>query len=579
VAFDPGTQWFVWSTGNANNGGGFNPSNTNFLTDLAATNAAGNSPVVTSASYNFVAGDAGAWIYIQAGTNWTPGWYEIASVAANAATLKAAVGEATKSTNREGTQVYYPTGANTVAGCATTGSPTGGTWSIDYSQQAAAGIAFTDLVIDAVTNTDFTSALNPLGKQMLGNILNVTSGTGFTVQRVEIVSIPSGVIARADKSMGTLGSTGGNGNLGGAVAILPTVAVSTVAVAGNRIWLKATATYTLTSTWTITAKGNVTNGPLKIEGYTTIPGARDGRPLITSATNSVALLTLNDADFLQLRHLHHTHTAATRGIGLVGVTALAAPVYLDDVLYDGCSSAISSTSVLSPTILIGCEIKNCTGHGLVIYASPTLIGCDIHDNTGAGIRWTGGLGSTLTAINTIIDTNGAIGIDTVIANVTGQLSLFNCIVVDNTSDGVKLYSNSSNFTLDLVNTIFYGNTGFGINNADTQPKLQATMRVFKHCAFGSNSSGARSSTLPPDPTEITLTADPFVDRAARNFALNNTAGGGALLRALGFPSVIGAIGVGATASYQDVGAAQHQDTGGSGGVNRALLPAGLSALG
>src|SRR5690349_16220768 len=104
-------------------------------TDGAATSATGTAPVFSSASYNFVAGDVGAWVYIASGTNWTPGWYQIASVASNTATLEATAGVAYLA-------YITPTTAN---GCATTTSPTGATWTIDYSQQNAAQCTYTDL--------------------------------------------------------------------------------------------------------------------------------------------------------------------------------------------------------------------------------------------------------------------------------------------------------------------------------------------------------------------------------------------------------------------------------------------------
>ena len=71
------------------NGGCFDPGKVSAggFTDGAATSATGNSPVFSSASYNFVAGDVGAWLYIDSGTNWIPGWYQIASVASNVATI------------------------------------------------------------------------------------------------------------------------------------------------------------------------------------------------------------------------------------------------------------------------------------------------------------------------------------------------------------------------------------------------------------------------------------------------------------------------------------------------------------
>ncbi len=72
------TLTITWNTGG--NGGGFDTGVAGFPTDGAATVATSSAPVFTSASYNFVAGDVGAWIYIKSGTNWTAGWYQITVV-------------------------------------------------------------------------------------------------------------------------------------------------------------------------------------------------------------------------------------------------------------------------------------------------------------------------------------------------------------------------------------------------------------------------------------------------------------------------------------------------------------------
>ena len=56
-----------------------------FTNDLAATDASPS--VLSSASRNFVAADVGNLIKITAGTNFVVGWYQVISVAANAATL------------------------------------------------------------------------------------------------------------------------------------------------------------------------------------------------------------------------------------------------------------------------------------------------------------------------------------------------------------------------------------------------------------------------------------------------------------------------------------------------------------
>lgn len=157
-----------------------------FSTNGAATVANTASPIFTSATYTFTAGDVGAYVYIKSGTNWTPRSYLIASVAGGAATL--------------------------VGACASVASPTSATWGVDYSAFTTPRYTFTDLLIDAVTNTKFTSAAFPVGPNFIGNTLTVTGGVGFSVQQVVVMSF-SGVIATCDKVLGTLGSTGA-GTLG-----------------------------------------------------------------------------------------------------------------------------------------------------------------------------------------------------------------------------------------------------------------------------------------------------------------------------------------------------------------------------
>ena len=61
-------------------------------TDLACSDGDATSPVVSSATHNFVAADVGNIIHITAGTGWTVGWYEIISVESNNATLDRACG-------------------------------------------------------------------------------------------------------------------------------------------------------------------------------------------------------------------------------------------------------------------------------------------------------------------------------------------------------------------------------------------------------------------------------------------------------------------------------------------------------
>lgn len=579
MAFAAGTIFHGWSSGATDQGGGFDPTNANFLTDLTTDTNTGNttSPVVSSASYNFVAGDVGAWLFIQSGTNWIPGWYQIASVASNKATLTGTIGAGVKyGTDSLNYRTYHrPNGVTTAAGVASVATPTGGVWSIDYSQQTGAFLSYTDIVIDGTTNTDATSAAHPFGKQMLGNIINVASGTGFTVQLVQLTSIPSGVIGRFDKSLGTLSSTGGTGKMGGAIGSSSAITALTLPlVAGNKVYLKGT--YTLTATTTVTAaiKGDITDGRISVEGFTTTPGQLDGRPTITSATNSVALFTLNDNDFTEWIHLSLTHTAATRGNGFACATANTNSAFCLDIIFDGCLIGWNGANQNALGVFIGCEFKNCTSTTAAISftaaSSCWMYGCDVHDNAGDGVR-AATSNFALTAYRTIFDTNAGIHINYT-TSTTANLIVDHCTFVDGTSDAIKFAATASTSpNLYLSNTVFWGNGGADINNLDEQMTIDVNCRVNRNNAYGNNTNPRVGFSYGLGDVSLSAT-DPFTNRSGRDFSPNSTAGGGALLRATSYP---GAFPGGASTNYADIGAVQHQESAASGsGSTGNFFPGG-----
>ena len=538
MAFSAGTIWENWSTGSTANGGGFNPASANFATDLTTDSNTGNtsSPVVSSGSYTFLPRDVGYHLFVQGGTNWIPAWYIISAVSGGKATLTASINTAVLyGTSITGLNYRRPNGLNTAAGCATVGTPTGGVWSIDYSQNATAGIAYTDLA--NASGFLVTSAANPFGPHTTGNVINITSGNGFTAGRYEVVSV-SGTTATFDRAPSNPG-TAGVGNLGGAIGSSSALTVFTISpVAGNKIFVRATGTYTLTSTTTLTAsvKGDITNGRINVEGYTTYRGQQDGRPLITSATNSVAIFTLNDNDYWEWNHLRLTHTAATRGNGFAFVTSVSSPVWIKDCIIDGCLAAITGTSTTSGLYLENCKIMNCTSTtaAIITTGGVYLAGCNIKNNAGDATRSTNGNATTVTAYNCIFDAN-VHGIDSVTSSTNCDIRCHNCTFVNNIGDGIKTVSTSGTTTYELTNCLFWGNN-YGIENLDNQAETDALVRIFRNCAFGGNTSGDYSG-IRGGRGEILLTDDPFTNLATGDFSLNNAAGGGALLQAAGFPTI------------------------------------------
>lgn len=280
MALTANVAWRLRATGAEVNGGGFDPTlTTNMLTDGAATSGTGTAPVFSSASYTFVAGDAGAAVYIAAGTNWIPGWYPIASVSAGAATLAAAIDPLRAN-------AILPHGdAAITAGCATTASPTGATWSIDYSWLATPPKSASDLTSTASTTA--TSASGGLHKAMIGNILRIASGSGATTGYYAIVNVASGTSMTLDAASGTM--TAGVFKIGGAHLHLLSYSdggggaapiLASPLIAGHKVFVRGGGTDTPGSVdfdfsagyWTF-PDGDLTAGAVHVIGF-------NGRPRI-----------------------------------------------------------------------------------------------------------------------------------------------------------------------------------------------------------------------------------------------------------------------------------------------------------
>jgi hypothetical protein len=514
--------------------GGFDPSQTaGMLTDGAATSATGSAPVFTSASYSFVSGDVGAKVYIASGSNWVPGWYAISSVAGGAATLNATASQSTLANGQ----------LNTVAGCATTASPTGATWAIDYSQQASAQFTYTDLVIGSTT-THLTSAGNPFGAQQVGNLVQITSGTNFTTGWYCIQSM-SGSAAVMDRSVGTAAASSGHGNLGGAFATLSTnlVKSSPLLDQGQLIWM--TGTLTITSSVDFPATTN-DYSRVGLHGYGTYRG--DGTHAeIACSTNSVHMIEITTYQGLSIRWIDLTNTAGSPGDGIRALSAQSQQVTLQNMVISGCATGVnvnngSSIWFIYPIVLVEVEIKSCTSHGLDNAGVAICHGCYFHGNGGSGVHMTtGNTGNTTVCIDCVSAGNTLSGYEDASSGASSRhISLTGCVAYNNTEDGLRLGQGSNVQGYTAINCIFYDNGGYGIN---WQTSVAAAFRpgsiqVERNCAFGANTSGARTSGAPGGYNDVTLTGNPFNNAGSGDFSLNATAGAGAACTGAGWQSAI-----------------------------------------
>jgi uncharacterized protein (TIGR02217 family) len=434
----------------------------------------------------------------------------------------------------------------------------------NYANQAAAQVAFTDLVIDAVTNTKATSALNPFTSLHEGNVVNIVSGVGFTVQRAQVLSVALGV-ATFDRSLGTLGSTGGNGNLGGALATPALVA--SLYVDGNVIKVKK-ATYNTAATITF-AVGGADGKPNCIIGYD-VTDDDNGMPTIR-ATNAAALPVVNVngasqvfANFIIDGNGLVDRTFQATGLGcwienvetidglLTGFQLLNGKcvAYRCKALNGGGTGAqTAGFAGANDTTFIECEATGCSNGFGSFNARPQYIRCVSYNNNKSGFYVQG----------------------------TDGMTCINCVSDDNSLDGLRVQDTFGLLSLVLIDNVFSNNGGYGLKSIttdyDTLPGNRRAGFVFRNNAFYNNTAG-QTNKMPDGFNDIVLSADPYLDQPGRDYTLNGVAGGGADLSSAD-QSNIGLIATPLTGTvYLDIGAYQ---TSGIGFAPTA--PTGLSAIG
>lgn len=408
----------------------------------------------------------------------------------------------------------------------------------DYSQQNSAQITYTDLIIGGTT-TQLTSVLNPFTSAHVGNVIQITSGSGFNVGFYIVVSV-SGITATMHFSVGSAASTGGHGTLGGALANLTKLFTSssgtTQASQGNVVYVNGTTTLTSTLNVTKASSGNFER--IVIRGYGTT--RNDGtNAIITTATNSTSLITCGGQG-IEFRNLTLTNTAGTPAAGLIGNGSNVIQVTLRDCILSGFTLGVDGSSAgnFIRFYLIETEIKNCTSHGVNNGDSIIGIGAYIHNNGGDGLHISGN--GEMIMINTVSANNTGIGFSDVGSGNFREMTFKQCIAYNNGSDGIKITQGSSTQGIIAVNNIIYNNAGFGINCAGviTPSSAPCTQLVQLNNAFGSNTSGNRNTNFPSDTSDLALTANPFNNAGTGDFSLNSTSGGGPVCSGAGWQSSI-----------------------------------------
>lgn len=425
-------------------------------------------------------------------------------------------------------------------------NPSGGSPGTDYSQQDSPQVTIDGSTITATVNAT-TTLLDIVGYTVAAtdnrNLIRIAGGT-MTAGTYEITAVDT-VNNRwtIDRSGGTAGQTG-TGRMGGAQS--DPALVAAVAVASNYVHQKS-GTYSITSASTNVAGGCITlAGKDRViwEGYQTTRGDLGTAPLLQASGISTAVLFTYGANYVWVQNVD------TDGASLTSIRGFA--------------------STIASTVLRRCRALNCTNSGIA--ASGRVIAClatgcgtqpailmstlggyvfgsVAHANTVTGIRNdTGYVVASLSYDNSGATSDG-------FADPTTGGHYINCTAYNNGRNGFRVNAGAL-----LINCVAEANATAGYHALDT-----SVWRLF--CA-GFNTTDTAGSTMRIDKGFITGTGTFFVDAAAGNFALNRVAGGGAAVRAAGYPGEFPAA---TTEGFLDLGAAQSAPYYGEAGYQMGVI--------
>jgi len=361
----------------------------------------------------------------------------------------------------------------------------------------------------------------------VGNVVKITGGTSFTTGYYEITSVNTGTSQWTfDRTCSSGAASGMTGRMGGASDSLNTI--KNTFVAGNTIYVTGTTTHSTTCTFS--AVNATRDAPIRIIGYSSSRGD-GGYATIQSGASSINLI----------------------GTFVAGYS-------FENLLLEQLGGHTSVTGFLiqqSRNILINCKSINCTVN-FNIQGSCSLIKCiSTGGTTGFSFNASGGV---LACFCESYNASGACFFAEPPANAShclnyciavdagtygyhfrenGTIICQNCTAYSCTSSGFYVQNWTTDvFYLNLINCIASENGAYGFQGVSSGSTSRA--RTI-NCATYSNTSGATSNTL--NEGIITLTADPFVTKTpgtgTGDYDLNNTAGGGAACRALGYPSTMG----------------------------------------
>jgi len=457
----------------------------------------------------------------------------------------------------------------------------------DYSQQNAAQYALTSLTTAAANAIILTASASA---DMVGNTIQILSGTNFTLGIYEITAVSVGVSITVDRNCTTAAGASGTANVGGALQTLTKLAANMVG--SNKAFVKAEATITTTAGFTFTAATVIPSETVpasRLFGYTTTRGDY-GQVSITLSTNiNLSALQFNGTGWIvDGFNINCSSLAGSTGIYFFGNNVTGSFEARNCKISNFTGGAGIYVTNYSASVH-HCELTGGTSAAPAAIYFPTngyyASICDnwIHDNVCPGI--TGLLEGSVVTGNTISNNTGASS-DAIVTNMWDVYIVGN-VLYKNGRHGIFLNktTNGQFGSMYIRKNIITDHTTVGAAGLKCNTAaLPADPRYDGNVYYNNTTNRVNmdgTSTNPVDGVspytntlDILCTVSPFTNAAGNDFTLNNTANGGALVRGkmgpIGGTLYSGILGLTTLTGYADPGVYQHQDPAGGGGGSRVI---------
>jgi hypothetical protein len=357
----------------------------------------------------------------------------------------------------------------------------------------------------------------------IGNVINLTGGTGIIPGRYEITAVSDGIATLDSNCWSTnSGGSGGIGRLGGAVAH-PSVAARATYQSGTRsifIWMKA-GDYLWTPDQVIDGSVNISG--MHFEGYETNRGDRRGFATWKATTGVLSILDST-----------YSFTAFNIIFDANNVSNVWGPLVSNATFYN-CMFlyfrvGVSNQALYGAVCCVRCVAFGCTHYGFETVKTAGCIAsnCDtgflegVHSNSIA-VNCEYGFYGRLDAINCVAYSCASSGF----SSITGNTTLVNCTSYNSGGNGFEISEVLEGVT--IVNCVAEGSRGYGF----FFKRISGDDRAIVHRIRGfNNTSGLHnmtnsyvlSGTLRAVKSDdvVDLESSPFMNPADGDFRLKRT---------------------------------------------------------